>query len=316
VGRRLFVSVFSPGAVVCLDRDSGRIIWRRRPFPFGDSSVLHADPLLYAKTPHTLYALDPGTGRLVWKFSPYGPDGETMYSAPSVKNGRLFIGDRNGYLHALDALSGRPLWRVLTSPAMNNAVNGPPFIQGGRVFVAANAGRFLALEAATGSIVWNLRLGHSCINEIVVCPDAFVVLTGKTLNWIDRRSGKLLAQQTLPRRRHSFGLAARKRNLVITTYSDGRGGHELLGFRDGRLLFTKRHDCTSLRWLPSGLLVETRYDGIGILNPATGEQLHNIEFHEACEAAKPAEYEGHLYLLTVAGAVLALRWPPSGKQRR
>src|SRR5437879_4198607 len=75
VGARLFVSIFSPGAVLCLDRDSGGVIWRRRLAPFGGSHALHAESLLYAKTSHTLYCLDPDTGRLVWKFSPYGPEG-------------------------------------------------------------------------------------------------------------------------------------------------------------------------------------------------------------------------------------------------
>src|SRR5437870_13351511 len=65
VGRRLFVSIFWPGAVLCLDRDSGGLIWRRRLVPFGGSHVFHAGALLYAKTPHTLYCLEPDTGRLL-----------------------------------------------------------------------------------------------------------------------------------------------------------------------------------------------------------------------------------------------------------
>src|SRR5947209_11767175 len=111
------------------------------------------------------------------------------------------MGDRQGYLHALDAPSGRPLWRVLTSRASNNDVNGPPLLHQDRVLVATNAGRLLCLEAATGSIVWNQRVGHPCINEIRVCPDAFMVLSSVALNWVDRETGKLLARRALPRRR-------------------------------------------------------------------------------------------------------------------
>jgi outer membrane protein assembly factor BamB len=172
VGNRVFVSVFSPGSVLCLDRKSGEVIWRRPLSPFGGSQVLHVGSFLYAKTPHSLYCLESDTGRLVWRFSPYGGHGETMYSAPSVGDGRLFIGDRKGYLHALDADTGRPLWRVLTSRARNNDVNGPPLIHRDCVLVATNAGRVLAIDAATGSFIWNHRLGQPCTHEISVCPGA------------------------------------------------------------------------------------------------------------------------------------------------
>jgi hypothetical protein len=316
VGRHLFVSIFSPGAVICLDRDSGHVLWRRRLVPFSVSHVLHTGSLLYAKTPHTLYCLEPDTGQIIWKFSPYGPKGETMYSAPSVKDGRLFIGDRQGYLHALDARTGRPLWRVLTSRASNNAVNGPPLVHRDRVLVATNAGRFLSIEAATGSIVWNERVGHPCTKEILVCPDAFVVLTSVALSWVDCRTGRVLARHVFPRRRWVRTFASRGRRLLVVL-SNGIGKFELLGFQDTNLLFSKQHDyILTLQWAPSGLLVETRYDGIGILNPLTGERVHDVVFHEDCEAAQPAELEGQLYVLTVAGAVFALRWPPHGKPTR
>jgi hypothetical protein len=313
VGGRLFVSVFSPGAVLCLNRDCGSVIWRRRLAPFGGAHVLHVNSLLYAKTTPTLYCLDPDTGRMVWKFSPYGPDGETIYSAPAVKDGRLFIGDRRGYLHALDARSGRPLWRTLTSRASNNDVNGPPLLHRDRVLVATNAGRFLSIDAATGSIVWNERVGHPCINEIVVNPDAFVVLTSVALNWVDRQTGKLLERRALPRRRWIRALASKGHNLMVAL-SNGKGGCEVLGFRNTNLLFSKEQDpIKTLQWLPSGLLVETRYDGIGVLNPVSGERLCDVVFHEHCEAAQPAEADGHLYVLTAMGAVFALRWPPSAR---
>jgi hypothetical protein len=55
------------------------------------------------------------------------------------------------------------------------------------------------------------------------------------------------------------------------------------------LLFSKQHDpITTLQWASSGLVVETRYEGIGVLNPLTGERIHDVVFHEDCEAAQPA----------------------------
>ena len=131
------------------------------------------------------------------------------------------------------------------------------------------------------------------------------------LTWVDRRTGKTLARCPLPRRRLPRALVSKGRNLVVAL-SNWPHGSEVLGFRDAHLLFSKRHDSiATLSWLPSGLLVDTRYDGIGILSPATGERLQDVAFHEYCDAAQPAEAEGRLYALTAPGALFALRWPPS-----
>jgi hypothetical protein len=51
-GDKLFVSVFSLGAVCALERDTGRIIWRRE--------------LPKLKCPHTLYALRTESGETLW----------------------------------------------------------------------------------------------------------------------------------------------------------------------------------------------------------------------------------------------------------
>ena len=313
VGGCLFVSVLSPGAVLCLDRGSGAVLWRRRLTPLADASVVHAGGSLFAKTPHTLYCLDPETGWLRWNFSPHGSQGETMYSAPSVNDGRVFIGDRQGYLHALDALSGHPLWHVLTSRASNNDVNGPPLVDRDRVLVATNAGRFIALEKATGTMIWNEPIGHPCISEITVCPGAFALLTSLCVSWHDRQTGKLLEKHRFPRW-FNRAVASKGRNVAvaIATWS---GNSQLLMFQDARLLFKQKHAAIfNLRWLPSGRLVETRFDGIGTLDPSNGMRVHDIAFHERCQLGQPEEFDQHLYVLTEGGAVYALRWPPRVKK--
>jgi putative pyrroloquinoline-quinone binding quinoprotein len=313
VGNRLFVSLFSPGAIVCLNRENGAVVWRRRFTPFAGSHVLHAESLLYAESPHTLYCLDPENGRVVWRFCPYGTERETIYSAPAVKDGRLFVGDRRGFLHALDARNGRPLWRVLTSRARNNSVNGLPFVQGNQVFVATNAGRFLCMDVRTGSIEWNQYFGHPCINEILACPDAFVVATHVAMNWLDRQTGQLLARYPFSRGRIVRALVSNVRRVVVVL-SYGRGRCEILGFRITDLTFNRQHDSiATLQWLPSGELVGRHFDGIGVLDPDTGERICEVAFQGECRAAQPAEQDGRLYALTTGGTVHALRWPPTRK---
>src|SRR5207302_269235 len=131
----------------------------------------------------------------------------------------------------------------------------------------------------------------------------------------ERATIVLMARRPFSRRCWVWAIASKGRSLVVALGNRNRGC-EVLGLRNSDLLFSKQHDrLTTLRWLPSGLLVETRFDGIGVLNPVSGERIHDVAFHEHCGAAKPTEDEGHLYLVTAAGAVFALRWPPIGKAK-
>jgi hypothetical protein len=312
VGRRLYVSVFSPGTVHCLDRITGAVIWRRRLPAFGNS-LLHINSLCYVVSSHTLFAIHPDTGRVFWQFSPYGPKGETFYSAPVVRNGRLFIGDVRGYLRALDADSGRPIWRVLTSQAKKNDVNGLPLVDGNRVIVGNNAGRVLCLDQRTGELLWNQRVGEPCLWEISIRRNLLVVPGSRSLIWLNRQSGRLHS-------RHRFsgwnimGLATKGRQAVALL-SNGTDW-EIAAFRDTRLLFRKPAQAFTVGWLPSGLLLETRFDGIGILDPKKGDRVLDIPFREECMAGRPAELDGHLYVLTHRGYLLALRWPPPSLKRQ
>src|SRR5204863_7797488 len=90
-GDMLFVSVFSPGAVCALDRGNGHLIWRKEIRKFGGSSASVQEGKLFAKSSHTLYSLDRDSGTTLWSFSPYGADGEWIYSSPTVHQGRVYI---------------------------------------------------------------------------------------------------------------------------------------------------------------------------------------------------------------------------------
>ena len=54
VDDRLFASVFSPGAVCALDRNSGKLLWSRELSGLGGASVYSYHGRLFAKSSHTL----------------------------------------------------------------------------------------------------------------------------------------------------------------------------------------------------------------------------------------------------------------------
>jgi outer membrane protein assembly factor BamB len=122
-GDRVFASIFSPGAICCLAKKTGDLLWRTNLDHYGGAAVTMRGGILFATSARTLYALERKTGRIRWEFTPYSEPGEWIYSQPSVSRVRVFIGDREGYFHCIDAKNGRLMWRRLTSRACNNQMN-------------------------------------------------------------------------------------------------------------------------------------------------------------------------------------------------
>src|ERR1700733_5190639 len=126
---RLYASVFSPGAICALEREGGKLAWRRDMPKYSSASVQIHDRKLLAHTPTTLLALSPDSGETLWSFCPYGDEGESIYSSPSATDNCVYIGDRRGYLHCLDADSGKTIWRSLTNGAGGNVNSTPLLVQ-------------------------------------------------------------------------------------------------------------------------------------------------------------------------------------------
>jgi outer membrane protein assembly factor BamB len=165
---RLYVSVFSPGAICALERERGKLEWRRELGKFANAAVYLSAGRLFAKTSNTLFALQPGSGETLWSFCPYGTDGESIYSSPSANEDRVYIGDRRGYLHCLDAESGETVWKRHTNRARNSDINSTPVLTDGLVIVTTNARSAVAYDAQSGKLAWKQKLdGPSTFGPLV-----------------------------------------------------------------------------------------------------------------------------------------------------
>lgn len=151
-GNRLFVSIFSRGAICCIEREIGRLIWRRPVTRFGQASVCASGKSLLANTEHSIYSLRPDSGEVLWSFCPYGTAGEWIYSSPTLYKKKVYVGDRKGFLHCIDSETGKTIWRRCTSRARNNAVNSTPVVSQGLVIVSTNARMAVAYEAESGRL--------------------------------------------------------------------------------------------------------------------------------------------------------------------
>lgn len=150
------------GVLYCLDRRSGKPVWRfddgghmqqsfsspclaNRRLYFGDG--LHQD--LHGK----LYCLDAATGKKMWDFATAGH----VESSPCVAENQVFFGAGDDGVYALDAVTGRQTWHralgahVDTSPA----VVGHAVYAGSGTSAAFKKTEVFALDVHDGHTIWH-----------------------------------------------------------------------------------------------------------------------------------------------------------------
>jgi len=327
---RLYISVFSPGAICALQRDGGKLLWRRELPPFAGSSVQLCDGRLFAKTAQELFALHPDSGETLWSFCPYGRDGEFLYSSPSFHDGRVYIGDRNGILHCLDAGTGKAIWSRLTSRARNNDVNSTPVIAGGLVIISTNAGTAIAYDAISGKIAWSQKLDAPSVfgpilhhGSVLAVADSLYILdyrTGKRKRRLSHKGERLLHVESTPRSIVMMFAAPDKVKLP----ADREAAEKVLALHPphNTLIFISNSGerrirkilayCPAFRYAPaSGQIYVSHMSGIDVLRPVTGTLVRQIRLHDYISGgiALVDVMDNKLYTLTDDGSVYALRNP-------
>ena len=328
---KLFVSVFAPGAICALDRESGKLIWRRELPKYADASVHLHGGKLFAKTSNTLFAFRPESGETLWSFCPHGTEGESIYSSPSADDNRVYIGDRKGYLHCLDAESGKIIWKRRTNRAVNNDVNSTPVLMHGLVIVSTNAKTAVAYEALSGKLAWKQELDGSSTfgplvhqNSVLVVSDSLYLLNPRTgrvrrrFSWNDLKAQQAdttprsmivtfwpdLPSATLPSGKveaeKMAALEKRSQNMAFIAASGVQRTRAFVAY------------CHCFRYAPTTrLLYLSHLQGVDIFRPATGTLLCRLSVsNDTCGGIAPVDVRDEkIYVLTGDGCVHALRHP-------
>ena len=248
-----------------------------------------------------------------------------IYSAPTYHRGRVFIGDRAGMFHCLDASSGKPVWSQKLSARDNNQVNTTAAILDEVVVMGCNAGVIVACQIATGRVVWEQSIDGPCTSEILARGDNVFVTTWHSIYGLDASTGKIDFHKNWPSLNiravalygdsliavlnPEMGVTRRKRNDPPADLP------KMVAFRGESQLFEVEaaEFVVGIRFHEdSGLLYESRIDGLGILDPSTGRRWHNIYSADhllMCGLVDVAD--GRIYALAgeSEGAIYCLRSP-------
>jgi|SRR5215472_615284 len=327
----LYASVFAPGAICALDRDNGKLLWRKKLSKYGNASAYFHDERLFAGSPNTLFALRPDSGETIWSFCPYGNEGESIYSSPTVHEDRLYIGDRRGWLHCLDAASGKAIWKSRTNRTRNGDVNSTPVVMHGLAMVSTNARTAVAYDALSGKLAWKQQLDGPSIFGPLVHEDSVLAISN-SLYVLNSRTGRV-------RRRLSWGELkveqgdSTQQSIVLmfspklshTKLPSGKAEAEKIAAREsetGRMVFIAKSGmqrtksvgvfCPCFRYAPATRLVYLSHlHGVDVFRPPTGTLLFRLQVENDTHGgvASVDVREEKIYVLTGDGCLYALRHP-------
>lgn len=192
--------------------------------------VTSAGGLVYfgSSADHKVYAIELATGRERWSYFTGGP----VRFAPTLSEGRLFVGSDDGWLYCLSAARGDLLWRFHAGPKQEKVMGNEQMIsrwplragvgvENGIVYFTAgmwpNEGVYVyALRAEDGKVVWQndtsgakyLRQPHPGSYSMTgVSPQGYLlaneaqvfVPTGRNTPAVyDRATGALLYYRSAP----------------------------------------------------------------------------------------------------------------------
>jgi len=313
-GEVVFASVFAPGAICAVERKTGELLWVKQLDSFAAPSVSLHGRNLYATSNRTLYALDPQTGYARWEFSPISRAGEWIYSSPSIRANRVFIGDRCGYFHCLAAKTGRTLWRRLTSKGNNNQVNSTALVMKDRVVVANNQGAVVCYSTESGKTIWRQRVDGPCTRELLHFKSTAIV-AANSLYAINLKTGTVNNKWNSPRKIIASVAVVGPRIAIIlgTDFQAQPSAWNIPSAFNGDLVILERGREVArltLKGMPSlrasaetGLLYAVSHSEMNVIDPSDA----SVVTSRRGEIALPEISEGQFYGLTDEGVLFSER---------
>ncbi len=200
------------GFLYCVTLKQGRVRWKFKTGGRVRSTPAYADGSAFVGSQDgRVYCVDYKTGVQKWRYdtegvgfdsSKFGFDRKTIQSSPSIANGIVFIGARDGFLYALSASDGKLRWRFDHEVSW---VNSSAAVVGNTVYATSSDLRFVqSVDAQTGKENWRFKTEGVVWSSPAVSGSVIYVGDGTgTMYAIDRASGKELWRYNSINRLHS-----------------------------------------------------------------------------------------------------------------
>lgn len=163
---------------------------------FSTPTIVNGVVYTYATLRGTVYALNEATGAQMWATTTglFKLQMQIAQGAPTVADGVVYTGGRDGSWYAISAASGNILWSAPTTmtggqnPWMSSGVIGD-----GMIFFSTTTGNgtshdpFYAVSLTTRSVAWSLPVLGGAVGQQIASVAAPVVL-GDTVYFLTTRS--------------------------------------------------------------------------------------------------------------------------------
>lgn len=308
------------GDVVALTADTGRRVWRARTdLPLSAGPGVGGDLVVAGSSDGDVVGLELETGEQRWHINV----SSEVLSRPLVANGTVVVRTVDGRLTALSSQDGSQQWQLEENvPRLTLRGTAPPVRAGDLVISGFDNGKVVAVELATGDVVWNASVsaprGRTELERLVdldspirvVDDDVFVVGFQGRIALLALGTGQIWWGRDLSSYR---GFALDAENLYVT---DAQGVVMAIRRRDGAEVWQQpallRRGVTAPA-IDGDALVVGDFEGyLHWLDRGTGALLARAKTDGERITNAPVAAEGHLYVFTDAGRLLALESAPRG----
>jgi len=198
------------GRVLCLDRETGTLLWTGEPGGIISAPVAVAESSVYIATNKfaddgsevggSLRAVDKATGLTVWV-----KDYARPLSSPLAQGaGRVYAGSADGSFYALEGRNGEVVWKVETQ----DVVRGCALVVDRAIYFGSDDGALRAVDVERGQLIWKFQtsgkiVARPAVDEHAIyfgSADGYVysvdILTGK-LRWRSRTGAAVEASPVI-----------------------------------------------------------------------------------------------------------------------
>jgi outer membrane protein assembly factor BamB len=203
--RNLFVTTIK-GELVCVDKQSGDIVWTFQVPARSRTRIVHSSPasdgsvVVFGCDNGELYAVEAKNGTLKWT----ARTGASIVATPSIESGRVYVGSLDDSFYAFDLETGRSLWNT----PLGGKIYGSQAVSTTSVYVGTAGRALFCLDASTGNIVWRASSkGPFSAAPLLAGNVLYAGCIDRTLYAFDAETGELLWQYSTPGRVKSMPIA-------------------------------------------------------------------------------------------------------------